>query len=500
MPDAVFIVAGQGFGAGRILYLNSEALRMFGYERDELLDESIEQLVPQSLRERHQECQLAYAEHPHRRHMGAAGLSLLGRRRDGSEFPIDVLLNPHEDAIMRVTVATVRDMTDRKQLEDELTRAKDAAVQANEVKSRFLAAASHDLRQPLQTIWTLQAVLARAFEKTEYAPHLALLEEAVRNMDQMLSTLVDINRLEVGAIQPVVRDFSLQEVLPRLRSEFGYSAASKSLTLDIEASAEYVHSDSMLLPVILRNLIGNAIKYTREGSVRLRVRTEATELYIDIIDSGVGIPRQHLRRLFDAFYQVDNPRREACEGVGLGLSIVQTVCQLLEHTVTIESREGKGSIFTVQLPRGKLPEMPLEVLELPVLVESPIGGALKVLHIEDDPGVARSMALLLRLEGYEVFGAATREEALQHVEVYGLQPDLIMSDFQLPQGYRGDEIVAEIVAKLGCKPPTIMLTGDTANKHVERAKVIADCILPKPVDVNRLLREMERLFAMSLRP
>jgi CheY-like chemotaxis protein len=391
-------------------------------------------------------------------------------------------------------------MTDRQELEDSLTRARDSAVQANEVKSRFLAAASHDLRQPLQTIWTLQAVLARAFKDTDYAPHIALLEEAVRNMDQMLSSLVDINRLEVGAIQPVIRDFSLQDILPRLRSEFGYAAASKALTLDIEASAEVAHSDSMLLPVILRNLIGNAIKYTQQGSVQLRVRTESTDLYIDIIDSGRGIPPEHLRRLFEAFYQVDNAHRDQREGVGLGLSIVQTICRLLEHTVTIESRDGVGSTFTVQLPRGKMPDAAAERSEIPVWVPVPVSGALKVLHIEDDPGVARSMAMLLRLEGYEVFSAATRDEAMQHVEIHGLRPDLIMSDLQLPKGFRGDEIVAEIAARLGFKPPTIMLTGDTANKHVEKAKLFADRILPKPVDVNVLLREIDVLLGGTDKP
>lgn len=450
-------------------------------------------LVPENVRERHVQHRQRYAERPHLRHMGA-GLSLLGRRRDGSEFPIDVLLNPIDASAGPATIAIVRDMTDRQQLEDSLTRARDSAVQANEVKSRFLAAASHDLRQPLQTIWTLQAVLARAFEKSEYAPHIALLEEAVRNMDQMLSALVDINRLEVGAIQPVIRDFSLEEILPRLRSEFGYAAASKLLTLDIEASTEFARSDSMLLPVILRNLVGNAIKYTQHGSVQLRVRTEGTELYIDVIDTGPGIPPEHLRWLFDAFYRIDNSNRDQREGVGLGLSIVQTICRLLEHTVTIESRDGAGSTFTVQLPRGAATEVAAELIQLPVLVAPPVGGAFKVLHIEDDPGVARSMAMLLRLEGYEVFSAATRDEALQYIEMLGLRPDLIMSDFQLPMGFRGDEIVIEIAAKLGFKPPTIMLTGDTANKHIAKAKLTADRILPKPVDVNLLLREIDALL------
>ena len=322
MPDAVFIVAGMASG-GQILYLNSKATRMFGYERGELINHSIDMLVPQSAREHHLRHRNEYAGDPTLRTMGA-DLALLGRRRDGTEFPIDVLLNPNNHRTAPATIAIVRDMTDRKRLEDALVQTRDSAVRANEVKSRFLAAASHDLRQPLQTIWSLQSVLARAFKDTDYAPHIALLEEAVRNMDHMLSSLVDINRLEKGAIQPVIRDFSLQEILPQLRSEFGYSATGKSITLDIQDSAEFARSDPMLLPVILRNLLGNALKYTQRGTIHLRVRAEGAQLFIDVVDSGPGIAPEHLQRLFDAFYQVDNPNRDQRQGVGLGLSIVQT--------------------------------------------------------------------------------------------------------------------------------------------------------------------------------
>jgi PAS domain S-box-containing protein len=491
LPDAVFIVAGAASG-GQILYVNSRAIRMFGYERGELINQSIDVLVPERLRQRHLQYRRVYAERPHLRHMGV-GLPLFGRRRDGSEFPIDILLNPNDDSTATAAIAVVRDMTDRKQLENALTEARDSAVRANDVKSRFLAAASHDLRQPLQTLWSLQAVLARALKDTNYAAHLALLEEAVRNMDQILSSLIDINRLEKGAIQPVIRDFSLQEILPHLRSEFGYAATAKSLILDIEDSHEFARSDPMLLPVILRNLLGNAIKYTQRGQVQLRVRTEGARLFIDIIDTGPGIPPQHLERLFDAFYQIDNPNRDQRLGIGLGLSIVQTICRLLDHTVTIDSHVGKGSTFTVQLARGVVTDFPAALIPTPTSTPAPPAGV-KVLHIEDDPGIARSMEMLLRLEGYEVIGAASRDEALQHVEAHGLRPDLILCDFQLPMGFTGDEIVAEIAARLQFKPPTIMLTGDIADSHVAKAKLIAERILPKPVDINLLLREMETLL------
>ena len=424
LPDAVFMLAGNGT-AGRILDLNSQATQMFGYERSEIVDRSIEMLVPDTSRARH-------IQHRRRTRKSEGAWVRVSRCSAADEMARNfrsMCCSTLSSAARRRLRLDVRDMTDRRQLEDALTRARDSAVQANELKSRFLAAASHDLRQPLQTIWTLQAVLARAFENTEYAPHIALLEESVRTMDQMLASLIDINRLEAGAIKPLIRDFPLQEILPRLRSEFGYAAASKSLSLDIEDSAELARSDAMLLPVILRNLVGNAIKYTQHGAVQLRVRTDASQLYIDIKDTGPGIAPQNLQRLFEAFYQIDNPNRDQHQGVGLGLSIVQTICRLLDHAITIESRVGEGSTFTVQLPRGVATAVSAKPIEIPVLIPMPSTGSIKVLHIEDDPGVARSMAMLLRLEGYEVFSVATRDEAMQQVEVHALRPHLILSDF-----------------------------------------------------------------------
>ena len=163
--------------------------------------------------------------------------------------------------------------------------------------------------------------------------------------------------------------------------------------------------------------------------------------------------------------------------------------------MTIDSSVNKGSTFTVQLARGVVTAFPAELVSASALIPALPAGVIKVLHIEDDPGIARSMEMLLRLEGYEVIGAASRDEALQHIEVHGLRPDLILSDFQLPMGFTGDEIVAEIAALLQFKPPTIILTGDIADTHVKKAKLIADRLLPKPVDINLLLREIEILLA-----
>jgi PAS domain S-box-containing protein len=495
MPDAVLIVAGAQSG-GQILYVNNQAARMFAYPREELLAKSIDVLVPQSSRPAHIQQRREFERSPRLRTMGATR-ALRGRRKDGSEFPIDVLLSPSGHPSTPVTIAVVRDMTERKRLEDELLGARDLAIRANEVKSRFLAAASHDLRQPLQTIWNLHSMLSRSFKDTELAPQIELLEEAVRSMDQMLSALIDINRLERGAIQPVIRDFSLQDILPRLSSEFSYAASSKGIELAVERSNEQVRSDSMLLPVILRNLLGNAIKYTQHGIVKLCVRTLGEQLFIDIVDTGPGIAQDQLQFLFEAFYQIDNPNRDQSQGVGLGLSIVQTICRLLDHTVTIQSQIGQGSTFSVQLMRGIAVDAPLERILAPIAFSAPPPGNLTVLHIEDDPGIARSMAMLLSLEGYKIVGAASRDEAIERVAQGRLTPDLILCDFNLPMGFTGDAIVAEITLLLGHKPPTIILTGDIADQHVRKAMQVAERILPKPVDINLLLQTMSELLAQG---
>jgi PAS domain S-box-containing protein len=471
---------------GRFTDLNRAAGQLLGCAREELIGTPIADLLAPENADR-------LGRLLERADVGDASFEEWSlRHRDGRFVPLEVNMKLLPGGRW---LAFVRDLTERNQLQEALTRARDVAVSANEVKSRFLAAASHDLRQPLQTIWGVQAALQRAWQNSEFAPQLQLLEDAVRSMDHMLSSLIDINRLEKGAILPVKRDFSMEEILPRLRSEFSYMANAKSLILNIDQSREIARSDPMLLPVILRNLIGNAVKYTQRGTVSLRVRREDSDLCIDVIDSGPGIPAEHLQRIFDAFYQIDNPSGDHRHGVGLGLSIVQTICRLLEHTVAIESEPGRGSIFTVRLPRGHAENVAPEAAAGKQPPAARPTRSAKVLLIDDDLGVSRAMEMLLKMEGYEVACAATREEALERVQVDGLRPDLILCDFHFPMGVTGDQIVADLARVLGAKPPTIILTGDIADSHVQQAKQIADRLLPKPIDVDLLLRDISALLS-----
>ena len=396
-----------------------------------------------------------------------------------------------------------RDVSEHKRLEAELESARNSAVQANEFKSRFLAAASHDLRQPLQTIWSLHGVLSRSLAGGPLHPHLGLLEEAARCMDDTLAALMDVNRLERGAIAPAWRDFALAPLLARLGADFALAASGRGLALDIENSPEVAHSDPTLLAVILRNLMGNAIKYTRAGGVRLGVRHDGPRLAIDVIDTGICIAPEHLPRIFEAFYRVDEAGFDQRRGVGLGLSIVQSLCRLLDHEVSIDSQVGRGSRFTVHVARGAQAALAPGApgADVATVAAATATGTHRgtILHVEDDMGVARSMGLLLTLEGYEIAHAASQAEALRRVEA-GLRPDLILCDFHLQRGQTGDQVVAALAAALGHKPPTIVLTGDISDRQIDKARAVADRILPKPVDIDVLLREFDALIGTRPRP
>jgi two-component system, sensor histidine kinase len=398
-----------------------------------------------------------------------------------------------------------RDISERKTMEAALEEATASAVHANEVKSRFLAAASHDLRQPLQTIWTLQNVLCRAYGAGAHHREIALLGEAVQSIDNLLSALIDVNRLKLGAIEPIIRNFTLSPVLGGLRSEFDGIASGKGIRLDIAESAELVRSDPVLLPVALRHLIDNAIKHTADGCVRLGVRVGGERVQIDVVDTGQGLTSAELRKLRDGVEApadaAGHPGRDARLARperSPGLSVVHHICRRLRHGISADSGFDTGTTVTIDLERvtAAPSQAGAEAESRYGRQAGPNAGPGKsILHIEDDPGLARSMEMLLTLEGYDVTEAASRDEALNQVVSCGLRPDLILCDFQLPLGYTGDVIVNEISGHLGYRPPTIILTGDIANQHIKAAETVADRVFPKPVDVNVLLREFGHLLA-----
>ena len=346
-PDATVIVDG----AGTILFSNQQVSTVFGYQPEQVVGLNVDLLLPERFRARHALHRERFAADEQVRPMGA-GLELFARRRDGTEFPVEISLSPIRDGGRTFVAAAIRDVTDHKRIAAELVAAREVADRANLAKSRFLATASHDLRQPLQTLSLLNGMLRRLAIDRDIAEALGRQEQAIAAMSRLLNALLDISKLESGAIKPEPTDFVVAKLFEELRSEFAQLASNKGLELQVEPCADCVHSDPSLIEQILRNLVANAIKYTREGWVRLRCLHETGVVRIEVLDSGVGIAPDQLPFIYDEFYQVGVPTNTVREGYGLGLSIVQRLVKLLGINLSVRSEPGKGSVFALDLPPG----------------------------------------------------------------------------------------------------------------------------------------------------
>jgi PAS domain S-box-containing protein len=306
-PDAmIFIDAG-----GTIQFANRQVSALFGYPPDEVIGCSVEMLMPARFRVQHRRHIEGYTRQVRVRAMGA-GLELFGRRQDGSEFPVEISLSPIRDQEPVLIAAAIRDVTELKRVETEVVlarqaaeaareladQARESADRANQGKSRFLAIASHDLRQPLQTLALINGTLRRIVSDADVTEALLQQDHAIGAMSRLLNALLDISKLESGAIKPEPTDFTVAALFNELRAEFASVAANKGLQFDIEVCQDSVHSDPSLVGQILRNLVSNAIKYTSEGCVRLRCLHEAALVRIEVLDTVlVHLGISGLRRL-----------------------------------------------------------------------------------------------------------------------------------------------------------------------------------------------------------
>ena len=372
-----------------------------------------------------------------------------------------------EDKIGGVVI-TFTDITERKQIAKALEAAKQEAEQANAAKSRFLAAASHDLRQPLQTLTLLQGLLAKSVTGDRPQELVRRVDETLSAMSGMLNALLDINKIEAGTVNADKVRFRLNDLFDRLRDEFGYPAQAKRLALRVVKCDLSIETDPHLLEQMIRNLLANALKYTKTGKVLLGCRRRRGQLSIQIWDTGVGIPGNELLAIFEEYHQLDNAARERSRGLGLGLSIVQRLGVLLDHRVTVRSTPGKGSVFSIDIA---LPLVPIRTPTAAVasVADAPARAAARtgaILIVEDDPEVRELLNLFLTDEGHRTATAANGIAALALIKDGMIQPDLMLSDFNLPSGMDGLEIAAALRRQLERQIPTIILTGDISTDTV----------------------------------
>jgi PAS domain S-box-containing protein len=512
-PDALILVDADGI----VRFANQQASTLFGYLHDELVGRPLEQLMPERFRGDHVGYRGSYFTAPRLRPMGS-GLALFARRRDGSEFPVEISLSPVA-ADRSLVAAAIRDVSERKRAEAELTAAREAADKsraaadharevadhlrevadesretadrANHAKSRFLATASHDLRQPLQTLALLNGALRRMVTSAEAAEVLSQQEHAVGTMTRLLNALLDISKLESGAVKPELRDFQAARVLEAIRQEFAAIAHNKELELVVEPSEESIHSDPAMVEQILKNLVSNALKYTHQGQVVVRCRREDTTLRIEVLDTGVGIPAPQLAYIYDEFYQVGGPANSSRDGYGLGLSIVQRLVKLLNARLEVMSEIGRGSVFALLVP---LAHSLVRDSQPPARAEPAVaaGAHKRVLLVEDDASVRDATSMLLCVEGYRVTAVASGAEALRAAAERA--PELLMTDYHLAEGELGTDVIAALRARVRHDLKAILLTGDTSAVIKEMRSDPHLRVLSKPVDAEELLKVLQSLL------
>jgi len=496
-PDAMVIIDSRG----EIIFANLQVTALFGHAPDALIGSPIEVLLPERFRGRHVGHRRNYAGSVRVRPMGA-GLELFGVRKDGNEFPVEISLSPITQGDEVMVAAAIRDVTERKRAEHALTQARQEAdnarqdaEHANLAKSRFLATASHDLRQPLQTLGLLNGAMRRMTDDSECLEVLAEQDQAIDAMSKLLNALLDISKLESGAIKPDIVDFELDALFDDLRRDFAGIASSKGLRLTIDSPHQLAHSDPALVSQVLRNLLANALKYTHTGWVELRCDRRDTTLHIEVRDSGIGIAADQTSLIFDEFYQTGVSPNSSRDGYGLGLSIVRRIARLLKFDIEVKSRPGSGSVFAFELPAAQPSEGATSASGRRRAIEARgDGGSFQVLLVEDEPGVRNAMRMLLKMEGYQVTTAAGVAEALQCLNaIHSL--DLVVTDFHLEGNRTGSEVISAARARFGESINAIIVSGDTSTA-VREMKVDAKTrITSKPINSDELLGLMRSLLA-----
>lgn len=382
---------------------------------------------------------------------------------------------------------------ERTRLHEAEQAARHAAETADRQKSSFLATASHDLRQPLQTLGLLNGALRRLVHDEDAAYALREQEVAIGVMSRLLNALLDISKLESGAVKPEVTTWSIGSLFEQMRSEFTSVAANKGLQLRVQPIEGWVHSDQSLIGQILRNLLTNAIKYTRQGHVLLRAGILEGRVLVEVVDTGIGMAPQELTHIYDDFYQIGVSSNTTREGYGLGLSIVSRIVKLLNLEIDVRSEPGKGSTFALKLPLGAKPPPNSGSKASSGAPEKRESGTHCVLVVEDDVAVLNATRMLLKAEGYRVITAGTLAQALEQIREIP-EIELLITDYHLADGETGLQVISATRNIRGPKFKAVMITADTSSaaRSVDDDEALS--FLSKPVNPPDLIGVLDALL------
>lgn len=351
---------------------------------------------------------------------------------------------------------------------------------ANQAKSRFLATASHDLRQPLHALGLFVGQLHARMRAEERKRIIGHIEAALSAMNELFNALLDISKLDAGALTPKISEFALEGVLKRVESTFAGTARHKSINFNVVPCSVWVRSDFILLERILLNLASNAVRYTVAGRVLLGCRRQGDRMRIEVWDTGPGIAPEHRQAIFGEFYRLGDTDQDGKAGLGLGLAIVDRLCRLLDHPLSLTSSVGKGSCFSISIPVAeRMERAPIKAAAASAYL-MPSGRLVVV--IDDDPLVRDGMSGLLQRWGCQVLTAATASAALARLAECGRTPDVVVSDYHLPAGTTGIGAIATLRKSLAVNIPAFLISGDTDAAQVRQANAHGLHLLHKPVD------------------
>ena len=385
-----------------------------------------------------------------------------------------------------------RKLADRQR--DELQSAKAESDRANLSKSKFLAAASHDLRQPVQSLTLLLSLIegqVKAMPRTVKTVEMA--KSAVDSLNGLLTGILDISKLDAGVVAPTMASVNLGEMIDRLAKEYAPRAASEGLKLRHVSPALSAATDAALMDRILRNLIENALRYTKKGGILIGLRLRGGKVRLDVIDSGIGIPPDKRAEIFEEFRQLDNPARDASRGLGLGLAIVSRLARLLGAPMEVASRVGQGTRFSLLLP---LDHSVPPTVGAARAFEGAYG---RILLIEDDRLIRQAYEMMLEEWGHETISAASGEEALDRAAQANWDFDAIIADHRLGSGLTGNDAAAEIARRAERSYPTVLVTGDTAKERLAEFSASGFITLHKPVEKDELHRAVQSLLGGNRR-
>ena len=365
--------------------------------------------------------------------------------------------------------------------------AQSEAEHANAAKSKFLAAASHDLRQPIHAQGLFLEVLSRTRLDEQQRNLVNSAHAASDASSELLNALLDFSRIEAGVIEPQLQPVRLQPILNKVENELAPQADAKEIFYRLRETRLAVHTDPLLLELILRNLVSNAIRYTWHGGILVACRQRGDQAVLEVWDTGIGIAPEHQQDVFREFHQLGNPERDRNKGLGLGLAIADGLARTMKHDLAMVSIPGRGSVFRLTLP---LAAVPLPAPNAMVQSKTRVLTA-KVLVIDDDEIVRAGMLHLLRDWGCECDAAESIEEALALAELN--VPDVIISDYRLREQRTGVEAISAVRALLGFSVPALLITGDTAPVRLREAKASGLPLLHKPVSASKLYRKLIEL-------